>query len=316
MVKKLLIAFLPLMLMGIFILLRLTVGEANAVVYVLMALPAPGWPMLFLLIGLVWLWKRRWVLGLVHIGAAFAMVFPLLNPSFGSPVIGRARALRVMTFNVQKFQNFQPEQVAAAILKEDPDVVCLQEANWKSPPTPLPKAFRDALPKYQIIQRGQTAILSKFPVTFGTAFALRGGTDGRPAQLATVMVGKRPVSVVCVHMQYFPWDRSISVGQASRNLMKETRSLEDLVRDPGIATIVAGDFNSLPHGRTHRMMRKHLKDAFAETGQGFGMTLPAAFPLKRLDYIYTGHGLRPLNCRVSRTIASDHRAVVADLAWE
>ncbi len=314
--KKILIAALPLVLMGIFILLRLTVGEANAVVYALMALPAPGWPSLYLLIGMAWLWKRRWTLGLIHFGAAAAMVFPLLNPSFGEPVVGRAQGLRVMTFNVQKFQNFQPEQVAAAILKENPDVVCLQEANWKAPPTPLPKAFRDALSEYQIIQRGQTAILSKFPITFGTAFALRGGTDGRPAQLATVMVGKQPVSLVCVHLQYFPWDRSISVGQASRNLMKETRSLEDLVRNPGIPTVVAGDFNTLPHGRTHRMMRKYLKDSFAETGKGFGMTLPAIFPLKRLDYIYTGYGLRPLKCWVSKTVASDHRAVVANLGWE
>ena len=98
--------------------------------------------------------------------------------------------------------------------------------------------------------------------------------------------------------------------------MKETQSLEDLVKEPGIATIVAGDFNTLPHGRTHRMMRKYLTDCFAATATGFGLTLPAVFPLKRLDYIYVGRGLRPLKTWVSNTIASDHRAVVADLAWD
>lgn len=314
--RKTIIALAPLALMAIFIALRLSVGEANPVIYALMALPAPGWPLLFLLIAIVWLFKKKRILALTYGLAAVAIIFPLLNPSFGSPRVGRAKALRMMTFNVQKFQNFKPEQVAAAIRKENPDVVCLQEANFKAPPTPLPKAFHTALPDYQIVQRGQTAILSKFPVTFGTAFALRSGTDGRPAQMATIMVDGQPISVTCVHMQYFPWDGSISVAQASRNLMKETRSLEDLVKEPGVATIVAGDFNTLPHGRTHRMMRKHLTDAFTTTATGFGLTLPAVFPLKRLDYIYVGRGLKPLKCWVSNTIASDHRAVVADLALE
>lgn len=314
--KKSLIAYVPLVLMAIFIALRLTVGEANPIIYALMALPAPGWPILFVLIGLICTFKKRRGLAGVYAASAALIVFPLLNPSCGSPITGRAKVLRIMTFNVQKFHNFNPEQVAAAILKEKPDVVCLQEANMKAPPSPLPKAFHTALPDHQIIQRGQTAILSKFPVTFGTAFALRSGTDGRPAQMATIMVQGKPITVISVHLQYFPWDSSISVTQASRNLMKETRSLEDLVKEPGVATIVAGDFNTLPHGRTHRMMRKYMTDCFGATGAGFGLTLPAVFPLKRLDYIYVGGGLKPIRSWVSDAIASDHRAAIADLAWE
>lgn len=302
--------------MVVFLLLRYTIGEANPIVYALMALPAPGWPMVFGLVGLVLLLlrgRRRW--GVIYLVFAAGIIFPLLNPSFESPKVGRAKALRVMTFNVQKFHNFSPSQVAASIKAENPDVVCLQEANSKAPPTPLPKEFRELLKEYEVAQRGQTAILSKFPITFSNSFALRSGTDGRPAQLVSIMVQGRPVFLVCVHLQYFPWDGSISVSRASKNLMKETQSLEDLVKEPGVATIVAGDFNTLSHGRTHRMMRRYMKDSFSSTATGFGLTLPAVFPLKRLDYIYSGSGLVPLRSWVSTKVASDHRAVVADLAW-
>lgn len=314
--KQALLVYAPLVLMALFIVLRLTVGEANPVVYGLMALPAPGWPILFGIIGLVWLIRKRRVFAGLYLGFAIAIVFPLLNPSCGSPRGGTTPTLRVMSFNVQKFHNFGPAAVVAAIRKEKPDIVCLQEANQWDPGKPLPEEFRQAIPEYQVVQRGQTAILSKYPVGFGAVFALRSGTDGRPAQMLSVMVQGRPVSVICVHLQYFPWDKSISVAQASRNLMKETQSLEDLVKEPGVPTIVAGDFNTLPHGRIHRMMRRYLTDCFAATARGFGLTLPAVFPLKRLDYIYVGQGLSPVKCWVSEEVASDHRAVVADLVLE
>ena len=132
----------------------------------------------------------------------------------------------------------------------------------------------------------------------------------------TVWFRNRPISIVNVHLQYFPWDSMLEANDASNHLMKECATLSDLVASKGIPTIVAGDMNSLPQGRVHRMFRRYLTDCFAATSSGFGWTIPAGLPLRRLDYIYAGDGLRPLRSWVPQGIASDHRAVVVELALE
>jgi vancomycin resistance protein VanJ len=292
-----------------------TLGEAAATSYASMSLPGLLWFACLVVAGVVLVFvKRRYLAGAFGISALMS-IFLLWDPSCGAANPKAKASLPVMTFNVEKFRAFKPEQVAAVIRKANPDIVCLQEVAPLDAPRLIPKTFHQALPGYQVIQRGETAIVTKYPVSFGAVFALRGGEGGRPAQMATIMVGRQPVSVICVHMQYFPWDGSLGISQASDNFMKETRSLEDLVRDPGISTIIAGDFNTVPHGRVHRMLRKYLQDCFAETGRGFGFTMPASFPLRRLDYVYAGRGLKPLRTWVASSIASDHRAVISDLQF-
>src|SRR5688572_19862853 len=90
-----LFAFGPLVLMALFIALRMTVGESSSVIYGLMALPAPGWPMLFALIALVWLLKKQKRLAGLYFVFAIGITFPLLNPSCGSPRTAPPNLIRV-----------------------------------------------------------------------------------------------------------------------------------------------------------------------------------------------------------------------------
>ena len=50
-------------------------------------------------------------------------------------------------------------------------------------------------------------------------------------------------------------------------------------------TIVCGDFNDTPASYVYRSIRGNLKDAFVESGSGFGQTYAGKFPQFRIDYI-------------------------------
>ncbi len=95
--------------------------------------------------------------------------------------------------------------------------------------------------------------------------------------------------------------------------MVEIAALERVIADAALPTILAGDLNSNPQGRVNRMLRSQLSDCFAATSRGYGYTLPATFPMRRIDYIYAGFGFVPSASKVVNTVASDHRAVVSEI---
>jgi endonuclease/exonuclease/phosphatase family metal-dependent hydrolase len=79
--------------------------------------------------------------------------------------------------------------------------------------------------------------------------------------------------------------------------------------------VVGGDFNSPPGSQAEQAMTADLRSAFAEGGSGFGWTFPSWLALLRIDHLFVSPELRVLSCRAVPTAASDHRPVVADLAW-
>ncbi|MDR0976760.1 MAG: endonuclease/exonuclease/phosphatase family protein [Prevotellaceae bacterium] len=71
--------------------------------------------------------------------------------------------------------------------------------------------------------------------------------------------------------------------------------------------IVCGDFNDTPISYTHRVIARGLKDAFAESGQGPGISFNQNKFYFRIDHILTSRNFRAYNCTVDRSInVSDH----------
>jgi vancomycin resistance protein VanJ len=97
--------------------------------------------------------------------------------------------------------------------------------------------------------------------------------------------------------------------------IEQTAHLAAAVRDARRPLVVGGDFNSPPGSHACKTLEDLLDGTFAAGGSGFGWTFPARRPLLRIDHLFVSDELRVLNCRVLATLASDHRPVVADLAW-
>ena len=75
--------------------------------------------------------------------------------------------------------------------------------------------------------------------------------------------------------------------------------------------IVCGDFNDNPLSYSRHAMAKVLKDCFAETGKGVGLSYnQKAFSL-RIDHVFCSDAFEPYNCKIdARMDASDHNPLV------
>jgi endonuclease/exonuclease/phosphatase family metal-dependent hydrolase len=209
---------------------------------------------------------------------------------------------------VQLFNNYSFDDVANAILEQHPDIVCLQEM----PTTGNEREFGALLKGYEVIYAGRLAVATAIPVEESSRQQL--SANGRRALVVDVSLHGQSIRIVNVHLQHFPSDQLSRAGEAGRNLVKEVAGLEKVITDDAIPTIVAGDLNSIPQGRANQMLRSLLTDCFAATSRGYGFTLPAHFPVRRVDYIYVGFGLVPMRSEVMESVVSDHRGVVADIA--
>ena len=90
--------------------------------------------------------------------------------------------------------------------------------------------------------------------------------------------------------------------------------------------IVLGDLNTTDQSDAYGLLRRSLYDAHREAGWGLGHTFPAyrgsfrGIPIlprqMRIDMIFYDDHFRALACRVGADYGeSDHRPVIAELAW-
>jgi len=169
------------------------------------------------------------------------------------------------------------------------------------------------------------AILSPHPLgaTQRTSLGPRG--SGRVALQVSVRVGGRTVEVVAVHfntalprpIREVAWRHPRSHMQVAAAVrVEQTDALLRMVQAARPPLVVGGDFNSPPGSQADRRLGRLLQNAFAAGGAGFGWSFRSPPPRLRIDYLFVSHDLRVLNCRVLPLLASDHRPVVADLAWQ
>jgi endonuclease/exonuclease/phosphatase family metal-dependent hydrolase len=99
--------------------------------------------------------------------------------------------------------------------------------------------------------------------------------------------------------------------------LQESEELLNLVRARASAItplIVGGDLNAEPASATIQKLRQAgLRDAWAECGQGEGLTYPADRPVKRIDYLFLTASLRCTAAEVIDTRISDHCPLLVTL---
>ncbi|MEU0356845.1 endonuclease/exonuclease/phosphatase family protein [Streptomyces cyaneofuscatus] len=120
---------------------------------------------------------------------------------------------------------------------------------------------------------------------------------------AVVRVKGRPVHVYVTHLDY-RLDPAVRVAQVAdtRRIMAEDRGPK----------ILLGDFNAEPGAPELAPLWEELTDA--DPG---APTFPAQHPVKRIDYVAVSKGTAQVRrAWVPESVASDHRAVVADLVLQ
>ena len=92
------------------------------------------------------------------------------------------------------------------------------------------------------------------------------------------------------------------------------------IRVPAGPLVLAGDLNAPDaSAAVQSLLARGLRDAFASAGRGYGYTyghtLRPAFSFLRIDHILVSPQIEVVRCFTGDTEASDHRPVIADLAW-
>jgi vancomycin resistance protein VanJ len=190
-----------------------------------------------------------------------------------------------------------------------------------------------AIYPYQILYPsngvGGVGLLSRYPLEPVE------GVEGAQGQWAIARVGEHKITIVNVHLHFSGISRIRSQRFASLSYFRmydtsgrliQANTLRQAARRVGGGLIVMGDFNTGDREPGHAVLSSDLRDAFGETGTGFGFTFPndkrmgpitIPIPLVRIDYIWTRSPVVPVDAHVNCDDGgSDHCMVVADLRIE
>jgi endonuclease/exonuclease/phosphatase (EEP) superfamily protein YafD len=97
-----------------------------------------------------------------------------------------------------------------------------------------------------------------------------------------------------------------------QQLRRVAQRFTDLPRN--VPLILGGDFNAPAGDAIFSELKPRLKDSFRDAGVGWGNSIINEFPFARIDQIWIDDHWRALTVRAQRTLRSDHRMVIADLA--
>ena len=227
----------------------------------------------------------------------------------------------------------------------NPDIVCTQEAQFKSYIEADIDTILPALVHRDTIEDGHGGtliILSKYPVKAKERIPYE--SEGNFSGAFTVDVDGTEVIIVNNHLETNSFsveekERFSSVihgEQGKRAIASESRFLlgkltaaakkrapqadavaDFISRNQSKPIIVCGDFNDIPLSYTHRKIAQNLTDCYRASAFGPGASYRKNSMRVRIDNILCSKHFEPYNCKVDNTIdLSDHYPIFCDLKMQ
>ncbi|MFB9903567.1 endonuclease/exonuclease/phosphatase family protein [Allokutzneria oryzae] len=228
-----------------------------------------------------------------------------LAPRFvanGAEIAADAPRLRVATSNSLQGR-VDPKALVELVRAQRVDVLAVQELRATGVQRLDEAGLRELMPYRELHPEIDTSIYSRLPLTAG---GLVDQPTTWPQTTATVMVGNHAVRLIGVHTLY-----------PVENPARWTADLRALRAEAGPNVVMLGDFNAtLDHTPLRELLAAGLADAHAELGRGWAPTWPADRPLIQIDHVLHGRELRAVSVSEHTLPGTDHRAVVAELAYQ
>ncbi|MBV9989601.1 MAG: endonuclease/exonuclease/phosphatase family protein [Chitinophagaceae bacterium] len=296
----------------------------------------PVWallPLVTLLVG----WQQLSVVFAWHPGAGFSKRKP-------------ENSLRLIDWNVQSFNGLSkakdarklaPTELAATVLRHQPDIVCMQEFNTATAADNI-SLFSKQYPYYFFSRDYQRdggnylsgcIIFSRYPI-------VDSGRIAYPVAESLIYVdlkkGDDTIRVFTTHLQSFKFkpedyddmekvrDQEKGNLEASKSLVKKmklafirrgiqadmVRTEIDKSRHP---VIISGDFNDVPNSYAYFRIKGNMQDAFLKKGFAIGRSFLSLAPTLRIDYILADPRFDIRQVDLVDENLSDHLMLVSDI---
>ncbi|MEM7085419.1 MAG: endonuclease/exonuclease/phosphatase family protein [Bacteroidota bacterium] len=294
-------------------------------------------PLLFINIVFALYWlirlKKQFFISFIMLFIAYFHFNPFFEFSSEGDSSKYENTLSILSYNVRLFNAYEKDTSKEAVTlafadllkKENPDIVCIQEfyteyttdmsnypyqyIHFKEPGNKLGHAI---FSKYQLINKGGFDFKDSYNNTI----------------YADVIVGNDTLRLYNLHLQSIGILPSMDFLQKSgTNKIKKRISETFVEQEEQIAVIlkhktktqypviVAGDFNNTSFSYAYKELKKGMKDAFLERGNGIGTTYSfVSYPM-RIDYILTSETFNVLRFDNVKQTFSDHYPVSATVGW-
>lgn len=235
--------------------------------------------------------------------------------------IDSSRVVRVLTFNIYHGatmnDDFDLDLIAKVIKSVDPDLVALQEVDFKTNRargmdlatelgwrTGLASLFGQAMP-YDGGGYGEGVLSAySFLNTRNHALGAQQGKEPRAAlEVNVILKSNDTIRFIGTHLDHTK-DETDRINQAKK--LNRIFTIDDH------PAILAGDLNALPESKTMEILLKEWTKSFSENIP----TAPAINPRVKIDYVLfrPANRWRILEIRViDERVASDHRPVLSVL---
>jgi endonuclease/exonuclease/phosphatase family metal-dependent hydrolase len=290
-------------------------------------------PLLTLVIG----WQQINVVFAWHPGAGFTKRKP-------------ANSLRIVDWNVQSFNGLTknkeikkliPTELAASIMKRQPDVICMQEFNNAANADNI-SLFIKQYPYYYFSRDYQRdaggyqsgcIIFSRYPL-------LDSGKIKYPVAESLIYVdilkGSDTIRIFTTHLQSFKFkkedyndiekikEQDNETLSASKSLLRKMKlafsrrgiqanMVSDEIDKSPYPSIICGDFNDVPNSYTYFKIKGDRQDAFLKKGFAIGRSFIALAPTLRIDYILADPPFEVKQFDMIDEDLSDHIMLVSDI---
>jgi endonuclease/exonuclease/phosphatase family metal-dependent hydrolase len=266
----------------------------------------------------------------------------------------QAEVLRVADWNIRSFiginvtkerQKHIRNEVADAIHRLEPDVICLQEFNHsyvKDYSNNL-SLFTAEYPYYIFSKdftrdQGKYAsgciIFSKYPI-IDSGQVKYPGKYAESLIYADIIKGHDTFRLYTTHLLSFRFNQQDYDGidkvkqdpemiAASKNIVRKMKHaftrrgiqstiVKNEIEKSPYPSVLCGDFNDVPNSYTYFTLKGVRKDAFLQNGFGIGRTYLSLAPTLRIDYILPDRRFDVLQFDMVDENLSDHLLLVTDL---
>ena len=246
--------------------------------------------------------------------------------------------LTLLTWNTHQMGQFQkPEknEVLRYLTQQDADIICLQEVDvYKTDEFLTLSEVRETLGRkypysyidfavYNKRRQFGNMVWSRYPLInkHTVEYEIRANLSSR---CDVVVNASDTLRLIVNHLESNRLDKNDTTaesigrkwGKASLRRHAQSQVVRHEIDRSPYPVIVVGDFNDIALSPTYFIIRRGLHDAWLETSWfAWGATCEKWGMGLRIDYILSSQSLTPIECSVPQTTGSDHRPVVATLAW-